>query len=107
LEGGQVLIDAEVWDAIVNQDDELRAELAQERNERDATAVMLGEARAEIRRLRQERNDAIDAEKVALRAIGQVNERLRAALEKIANAPDNLHAGWFIQIATDALGAYD
>jgi hypothetical protein len=42
--------------------------------------------RAEVERLKAERDDAIDAEKIALRAIGEENERLRAAVEEIKDA---------------------
>jgi len=52
LEGGQVLIEAEMWEAIVKQDDELRAEVAQAREWSRQHHEMLEQALAENERLR-------------------------------------------------------
>lgn len=60
--------------------DALRAQLEQARELYVAMLAELNDLRAENRRLRAERDDAIDAEKIALREIGAENRRLRAEL---------------------------
>jgi cell division protein FtsB len=68
--------------------------------------VVIRQLRAENERLTEEANDLDSKLGSALRAIGLEhadNERLRAALEKIASS-GNVHSSWLVGDAREALG---
>lgn len=76
-------------DALRAENERLRGQIGQPMVNvvaaKEALRVRVSNLEAENERLRRERDDAIDAEKIALLAIGKESERLRAALAELVD----------------------